>query len=288
MNPQRPERSAIRLPERLAARARDVLEGRCVPVFPRDAATVMLVRPAARARRGVEVYMLRRTSSMAFAAGAFVFPGGTVDARDFDKSMEWAVASHLDWAESLAEPLDVARALACAAVRETFEESGVLLAGPSADRLVADTTAGDWVDDRHRLLDRSISLAALLARHRLTLRADLLRPWSRWVTPVIEERRYDTRFFVAAMPRGQRTSYVDGEASADAWVRPEDAVEAGRRGDILLYPPTAVTLTELAACASVAEALARPAATSPRLPDVRLSEGAAWLCVPGFETYLPT
>src|SRR6516165_6039634 len=195
-------RPRIRLPGRMADRARDVLEGKTTPVAPRDAATVMLLRPSpgggqpappagpgapdtpagpdAPPGSGLQVYMLRRQSSMAFAPGAFVFPGGSVDARDAEIEVGWAVVS--------------------AAVRETFEECGVLLAGPTADTVVADTRGEDWEADRAALLARSVSLAGLLRRRGLVLRSDLLRPWARWITPVTEERRYDTRFFAAALP----------------------------------------------------------------------------------------
>jgi len=283
---------AIRLPRALAGRASDVLAGRVRPAVPRDAATVMLLRTARAATRhppdggpGLEVYMLRRKSSMAFAPGAFVFPGGSVDARDADEDVAWAGPDGTAWGRIFDAPADLARALVCAAVRETFEESGVLLAGPSAETVVADTTGDDWESDRNALLDRSISLAGLLARRRLVLRADLLRPWSRWITPIVEERRFDARFFAAAMPAGQRTRDVGGEAAQVAWVRPADAIAAGRNKEIVLWPPTAVTLAELAMCGTVAAALATPRQVSPLLPEITLSQGTPWLTVPGVQEY---
>jgi 8-oxo-dGTP pyrophosphatase MutT (NUDIX family) len=294
---------AIRLPRTLAGRASDVLAGRVTPAVPRDAATVMLLRTArvrtARAAAGhppdggpgtdgepgIEVYMLRRKSSMAFAPGAFVFPGGSVDARDADEDVAWAGPDATAWGRIFEAPDDLARALVCAAVRETFEESGVLLAGPSAGTVVADTSGDDWESDRNALLERSISLAGLLGRRRLVLRADLLRPWSRWITPVVEERRFDARFFAAAMPAGQRTRDVGGEAAQVAWIRPADAIAAGRSEEIVLWPPTAVTLAELALCGTVAAALATPRQVSPLLPEITLSEGTPWLTVPGGQEY---
>ena len=229
--------------------------------------------------------MLRRKSSMAFAPGAFVFPGGSVDARDADEDVAWAGPDVTAWGRIFDAPDDLARALVCAAVRETFEESGVLLAGPSAGTVVADTTGDDWESDRNALLDRSISLAGLLARRRLVLRADLLRPWSRWITPIVEERRFDARFFAAAMPPGQRTRDVGGEAAQVAWVRPAAAIAAGRNEEIVLWPPTAVTLAELAMCGTVAAALATPRQVSPLLPEITLTEGTPWLTVPGVQEY---
>lgn len=271
--------ASIRLPGELAESARAVLAGEQEPAVPRDAATVMLLRDHADA--GLEVYMLRRKSSMAFAPGAYVFPGGSVDERDADEQVSWAGPDAADWGRIFAAPPSLARALVCAAVRETFEESGVLLAGESADSVVADTTSDEWEADRQALLDRSLSLAEMLARRRLVLRSDLLRPWSRWITPVIEPRRFDARFFAAALPSGQRTRDVGGEASEVAWVKPAAAVSAGRRGEIRLFPPTAVTLSQLAECGDLTTVLAGHREVSPLIPEVQLREGAVWLTVPG-------
>jgi 8-oxo-dGTP pyrophosphatase MutT (NUDIX family) len=255
-----------------------VLSGAQEPAQPRDAATVMLLRQSAA---GPEVYMLRRQASMAFAAGAYVFPGGSVDARDADEEVAWTGPDAAEWGKVFDAPPALARALVCAAVRETFEESGVLLAGKSADSVIADTTSDDWETDRRALLDRSISLAEMLGRRRLVLRADLLRPWSRWITPVVEPRRFDTRFFAAALPAGQRTRDVGGEASEVAWVTPESALKAGERGEIRLFPPTAVTLSELAACGDLETVLAGPRQVAPIIPEVQIREGAVWLTAPG-------
>jgi 8-oxo-dGTP pyrophosphatase MutT (NUDIX family) len=274
----------IRVGGQLGQRALDILAGKQPPAQPRDAATVMLLRPVAASGAGdgeapLEVYMLRRKSSMAFAPGAYVFPGGSVDARDADEHVAWAGPEPAEWGRVFDAPPQQAAALVCAAVRETFEESGVLLAGPSAESVVADTTGADWEADRLALLDRSLSLAELLARRGLVLRSDLLRPWSRWITPVIEERRFDARFFAAALPAQQRTRDVGGEAAEVAWVSPADAIAMGRQREILLWPPTAVSLAELAACGNVESAL-RPRKIRPVLPEASVAEGAVWLTIP--------
>ena len=261
----------------LAGHAKEVMEGRAEPAVPRDAATVMLVRPAGGAGQpagGFEVYMLKRQSSMKFAPGAYVFPGGSVDPRDAEADLAWTGPGAAEWGGLLGVPPGLARALVCAAVRETFEESGVLLAGPSPDEVVADTTAEDWEADRHALLDRSQSLAGLLTRRGLMLRSDLLRPWSRWITPELERRRYDTRFFAAALPPGQRTRDVGGEAAGVAWVRPADAIAAGQRREIFLMLPTRITLGELDACGTVDGVLGARRQITPMRPEVTLtSEG---------------
>ncbi|MQA93854.1 MAG: NUDIX hydrolase [Streptosporangiales bacterium] len=265
------------------------MEGRTAPVDPRDAATVILLRDdrvgdgaGGSAGAGVLAYMLRRAASMAFAPGAYVFPGGGVDPRDRDREVGWAGPSPREWGETLnAEPA-AARALVCAAVRETFEESGVLLAGPTSDSVVDDTRDDSWEADRQALLDRSQSLAEFLQRRGLVLRSDLLRPWARWVTPVIEPRRYDTRFFVAAMPAGQRTRDVGGEADTVAWVRPAEALAAWRAREMMLLPPTAVTLNEVGACGSVGASLDadRTGAMAPRMPGIDKVGDKLWLTAP--------
>jgi 8-oxo-dGTP pyrophosphatase MutT (NUDIX family) len=276
------ESASFRLPGQLAGAAREIIAGNQQAATPRDAATVMLLRESAGR---LEVYMLRRKPSMAFAPGAMVFPGGSVDPRDADERVAWAGPDASEWGQIFDAPPDLARALVCAAVRETFEESGILLAGESADSVVADTTSEEWENDRRALLDRSLSLAELLGRRGLVLRADLLRPWSRWITPVIEPRRFDARFFAAALPAGQRTRDVGGEASAVAWIAPADALAAGRRKELALWPPTMVTLTELAACGDLDTVLTGPRQVAPIIPEVQMREGAVWLTVPGISDY---
>ncbi len=273
----------------MAAAVREVIEGKVEPVTPRDAATVMLLRPSGTGEagpgRGFEVYMLRRKPTMEFAPGAYVFPGGSVDQRDADEEVGWAGPDVSVWASLLGTSPELARALVCAAVRETFEESGVLLAGPAAHEIVADTTGDDWEADRQALLDRSVSLAELLARRGLIVRSDLLRPWARWITPAAEPRRFDARFFAAAMPPGQLTRDVGGEAAAVQWISPGGAIEAGRAGQIELWLPTAMTLAELADYPAVRDVLAAEREITPRLPELFVAQGQTWLSVPGDKEY---
>jgi len=274
-------RATIRLPDEFARRVREIMADGREPAAARDAATVVLLRPAAS---GFEVYLLRRRASMAFAPGAHVFPGGSVDPRDADADVAWAGPDPAEWARTLmpgsAGSAALARALICAAVRETFEESGVLLAGPTPGAVVADTRGDDWETDRHALVDRSLSLAGLLQRRRLVLRSDLLRPWARWITPAMERRRFDTRFFAAALPGRQRTRHVGGEADEVVWLEPAAAIGAARKGEISLMPPTAVTLAELSRHGSLAGVLAASGDMAPRQPEISVTADAAWLNIP--------
>jgi 8-oxo-dGTP pyrophosphatase MutT (NUDIX family) len=267
------------VPAEWAARALDLASHEAEPTAPRDAATVMLIRPAAGAGPGIEVYMLRRRQSMPFAPGASVFPGGSVDRRDTDARAGWDGPDVTEWSRWLGAPADLARGLLCAAVRETFEEAGVLLACRRPENITM-PAPGELEADRLALLDRSLSLAGLLARRGLRLRSDLLKPWARWITPAAETRRYDTRFFAAALPAGQQTADIREEADQVSWVRPAEVLAAAGRREVALMPPTAVTLAELAACPDVASVLAAPRDLEPRQPEVVLEDGQAWLVMP--------
>lgn len=235
------------LPDAFVAQARAYAEGTAAPAEPRDAATVVLLRDGLT---GPDVYLLRRQTSMAFAGGMCVFPGGGVDKRDFDDELVgrglWAGPTPAEWAARLGCEEPRARALVCAAVRETFEESGVLLAGAGPSEVVADTTGEEWEADRVALESRELSLTAFLERRALVLRTDLLGAWSGWLTPVFEPRRYRTWFFVARLPAGQVTRDVSTESSSVTWVPAAEAVRQVERGEILMLPPTWLTCLEVA------------------------------------------
>jgi 8-oxo-dGTP pyrophosphatase MutT (NUDIX family) len=232
----------VQLPPQLVDHARAFADGTKEPVEPRNAATVVLLRPGSS---GPEVYLLRRQTSMAFAGGMCVFPGGGVDPRDFDHATAWAGPTPADWASRLGTDEATARALVCAAVRETFEESGVLLAGDSADTVVADTTGEDWETDRAALEARELSFSEFLDRRGLVLRTDLLGVWAGWLTPVFEPRRYRTWFFVADLPEGQRTRDVSSESDQVTWLSAMQAVDDVEQEQILMLPPTYLTCLEV-------------------------------------------
>lgn len=220
------------------------------PIPVRPAATVMLVRDI-DTPTGLEVFLMRRHAAMEFAAGMTVFPGGGVDDRDRDAGLighgAWYGPEPRWWAERFGIADDLAEALVCAAARETFEESGVLFAGPAADPdgIVADASV--YHQARNELENRTLSFTDFLRGENLVLRADLLRPWSNWVTPKEERtRRYDTYFFVGALPEGQRADNENTESDQAGWARPEAAIEDFAAGRALLLPPTWSQLDSLA------------------------------------------
>ncbi|MQY14968.1 hypothetical protein SRB5_51440 [Streptomyces sp. RB5] len=264
-------------PDRIRALAR----GELTPVVPRRASTVLLLRP------GLDVYLLRRRASMAFAGGAYAYPGGSVDDRD-ERAVGWAGPSLAAWAGRLGVDTEAeAQAVVCAAVRETFEEAGVLLAGPSADEVVADTTGEDWEADRAALVARELSFADFLARRGLVLRSDLLGAWARWITPEFERRRYDTWFFVAALPEGQRTRNASTEADRTVWAAPADACAGYDRGELLMMPPTIAMLRDLTAYATPDAALAAAPARelAPVIARAAMVDGQLELTWPGHEEF---
>jgi len=213
----------------------------------------MLLRDA---DAGLEVFVLRRRASMPFAAGMHAFPGGAVDPRDVDDdALGWRGPAPDEWATRLGVPEAAARGFVCAAVRETFEESGVLLAS-TVDGVPAMPSGLDWEVARQSLVARELALSDLLASSGLVLRSDLLAPWAHWVTPRFEPRRYDTWFFLAALPEGQAALDVSGEADRVAWIHPSAAMAAAEAGEVAMLPPTWTVLEELTAHASVADALA--------------------------------
>jgi 8-oxo-dGTP pyrophosphatase MutT (NUDIX family) len=271
-----------RLPENLAAHAVSFAEGGGTPVEPRPASTVVLLRAGNGRPGGLEVYLLRRHVDMAFAAGMCVFPGGGVDKRDFDADIGWVGPTPEAWAGLLRTDEAFARALVCAAVRETFEESGVLLAGPTATTVVADTTGEDWETDRRRLEAREVSFTEFLERRGLRLRTDLLRLWGSWVTPVFEPRRFNARFFVAELPSGQVTRDVSTESDQVVWLPVRDAIRAVDDHQMLMLPPTYCTCLEMYAFAHPADVL--EAAETRELtviePEAQVGEDGAYLSIP--------
>ncbi len=245
----------------------------------RDAATVVLVRDG---DDSIEVFLQRRVKQMAFAGGMTVFPGGGVDARDADADLAWTGPDAAWWAEQFGTTDELAQALVCAAVRETFEECGVLLAS-RPDGSFADPTT--LRGEREKLVDKTISFAEFLRGHDLTLRTDLLRPLAHWITPKNEKRRYDTRFFLAAMPDGQIADDATSEADVARWVGAADAIDAWAAGRHFLLPPTWSQLTEVARFDSVSALLATERTIEPIEPSVSAGHGIRGLSFAGSDDY---
>jgi 8-oxo-dGTP pyrophosphatase MutT (NUDIX family) len=269
----------VSLPPQLVEDARAFADGTREPAEPRNAATVVLMRAGAE---GPELYLLRRQTSMAFAGGMCVFPGGGVDDRDFDHAVAWAGPPPEEWATQLGTDEATARALVCAAVRETFEESGVLLAGESEDTVVADTTGADWERDRAALEARELALTELLDRRGLVLRTDLLGVWAAWLTPVFEPRRYRTWFFVADLPEGQLTRDVSTESDSVSWMPAMRAVRDVEEERLLMLPPTYLTCLEVGQYddPDAVLAAARPRHVEMFTPQVEETDEGGVLTVP--------
>lgn len=225
-----------------------------VPV--RDAATVILLRDG---QRGIEAWLMTRATQMVFAAGMAVFPGGRVD--DADADLPFVTDSEFSAAQAMGCEPAQARALLGAAIRETFEETGVLLTAPSADLSVerAAVEAGE-----RRFGD-------VLREHGLRADPRSLYPWARWVTPAGEVRRYDTRFFVCALPDGAQPQDLTTESSSAGWFAPQDAIMLAERGELGLLPPTLVNLASVAQFATVTEAVATAAARALEPVQARLT-----------------
>ncbi|MGE0498205.1 MAG: NUDIX hydrolase [Ramlibacter sp.] len=242
---------------------------------PRASASIVLLRDGAA---GLEIFLLRRHGLSDVLGGAFVFPGGKVDAADATLD----AAAHLDQPAgtllaSLGEPtLDQAAAtgLYVAAVREAFEESGVLFAH-SADVMRAAA-----------LLREGHAFDEVLALMALRLQTRALVPWSRWITPVVpslQQKRFDTRFFVAALPAGQTALHDNRETTESTWLAPRAALELYWADQMALAPPQIMSLAHLSRHADVASVMAAARAKAPPViqPEPQEFEGSRMVCYPG-------
>jgi 8-oxo-dGTP pyrophosphatase MutT (NUDIX family) len=216
---------------------------RTTPVA-RPAASVILLRDG---QHGVEAWLMRRVVGMAFAGGMTVFPGGRVDASDSDPRIGTVGGDVAGLARRLGESVQDARAALVAAARELFEETGVLLSRPMPTIQTAEL--------RRQLEDRVVSFSAVLGAVGGVLDLDALYPWARWVTPESEPRRYDTHFYMAALPDGAEADDDTSEASAAHWLGIRAALAEAAAGTRLMLPPTLVMLRDLAAFDSVQRAL---------------------------------
>ena len=246
-----------------------------IPVRP--AATVMLVRDG---DDGLEVFMLQRTHGAAFARSQYVFPGGKVDDADHGDVFE-PICDGLDDGPA-SEQMGMERgglAWLVAAIRECFEEAGVLLArpvdSPDVIRFDEPDVAARFNEARHQVHDGSLSLAELCERERLMLLVDRMHLVDHWITPVGERRRFDTRFFVARAPEAQEPLHDDSETIASLWVRPADALRMWEAGELQMFPPTVVSLQFLEPHWTADAAMSAAAAVGvprPVLPKLRVDD----------------
>ena len=228
-----------------------------VPI--RAAATVMLVRD--HPINGLEVFMLQRTLAAVFAKGMYVFPGGRVDANDNEEQLE-AICDGLDdeEASALLGIPNGGLSYWVAAIRECFEEAGVLLARPTSSneliRFDTDTALQNRFNAaRHEIHDGKMSLVELCTTENLRLVTDNIHYVSHWITPLGEPRRFDTRFFIARAPEAQEPLHDDNETIASLWVSPIEALERHARGDLAMIPPTTSNLQFLAPHGTTTDAL---------------------------------
>ena len=222
----------------------------------RPASTVLLLRdnaagPDDNGRGEIEVFMMVRHHEIEFSSGALVFPGGSVDAGD----REIIALSEL-YTDS--EGLDAAAlAFRIGAIRETFEESGILLARPRGSKALVDARQAGRIEAEHRaaLADGKISFASILEQTSMVLALDQLVPYAHWVTPEGMSKRFDTWFFLAAAPPDQLGAH-DGKESTDSiWLSPREAVAGGESGRFKLPFPTTRNLIKLGKQPNVKAAL---------------------------------
>lgn len=240
-------------------------------VEAKPASTIMLLRDGAS---GLEVFMVVRHHQIDFASGALVFPGGRMEEAD--------VALARSEPHALIAPdLDVAaRSFRVAAIRETFEECGLLLARPEG--------AGGLIPaDRLRAIDRKVPFSEMLARERLVLAVDLLEPFAHWVTPTFMPKRFDTHFFLALAPHDQLIVHDGAEAVDSIWISPQQALDDGKRGRFKLVFATERNLWKLARWPDTASAIAA-ARSSPVvtvMPERVATESGQGLIIPAAADY---
>jgi 8-oxo-dGTP pyrophosphatase MutT (NUDIX family) len=269
-----------------------------MPVLARDAATVMLVRDTTDddGRPDVEVCMLRRNPASKFAAGAYVFPGGSVDPDD-SSAEATAICDGRDDVEASAILGIESGGLAfwVAALRGCFEESGVLVARRRSDsgrpgllEDLDDGTTARLVGYQHELNAGRMGIVEVCRQEGLLLAADAVHYVSHWITPEIAPRRFDTRFFVTTAPRGQDVRHDEGETIASLWIRPSEALARYRAAEIELLPPTVANFRALAGFTTSEEVMAWAATVTgvpTVLPIVEFDEGEVIVFRPGDEGY---
>lgn len=265
-----------------------------MPAVPRDAASVLVLRDA-HGGGGIEVLMVKRHSKSDFAADMHVFPGGALEECDCGEEAA-ALCAGLGREEAAsilggdAEP-SLSLGLFVAAIRETFEETGILLAYDPSGGLVdcRGEASVRYAGYREDLKAKRISFKEMVEREGLELAVDRLVYFARWITPEVSPIRFDARFFLAAAPLCQVALHDEVETTGHVWISPTEALERCRRGEFAMLPPTVVNLMSLERYASVEEALASAAAMEVTAVSPRVVEenGRMRLILPGDPAYQP-
>lgn len=212
------------------------------PATPRIASTVLLVKPDMSSSCGKKVFMMRRAKTMAFVPDAVVFPGGGSAPEDVHDSIDILGPDFDEWACVLGVSAMTAKAALVAAVRELFEETGVLLAGDASSLVRTVAAERKWEDARKRLEAHETTLSEVLRSNGLAVRGDLLFVRSHWMTPEFSQKRYDTFFFSAIMHEDQMLHCRTSESVRSGWADPNALIEEGLRGAVKLVPPTVYNL----------------------------------------------
>ncbi|MFN8017004.1 MAG: NUDIX domain-containing protein [Acidimicrobiales bacterium] len=258
------------------------------PVPLRDAATVLILRDGPD---GLEVFMLRRNLNSDFVGGAYVFPGGAVDEHDRHADLEPICQGRTDADASRRLGIDSGGlAFWVAAIRESFEEAGVLLAYDMDGIVDLDDEAGieRWAHHRQQVDDGQLTMVDLCRLEGLRLAVDGMHYFGHWITPEGAPRRYDTRFFLAAAPPNQTPLHDDHEVIANQWLRPVDAIAQVEAGELTMMPPTISSLKAIARFETAQEAL--DAATEITdvptiLPRIIAYDGGVRIVLPGDPAY---
>lgn len=243
------------------------------------AATLLLVRDAPR---GLEVFMVKRNHAIDFVPGAMVFPGGKVDPGDSDPTLAAACRGAGDLpAEAVA--------LRVAAIRESFEECGVLLAREAGSEALVDETRARAVDTEHRaaLCAGARAFAAIVADEALELAGDLPVHFAHWITPDVMPKRFDTHFFLVETPPGQNALHDGGESVDSVWITPEEAIDEEAADRLNIIFPTLMQLKKLSRYTNVEEAVSttRAAEVVTVLPRIEHGEGGPTLHIPAEADY---
>jgi 8-oxo-dGTP pyrophosphatase MutT (NUDIX family) len=242
------------------------------PATPAPSATILMLRDG---RDGLEVFMVVRHHQIDFASGALVFPGGKADPQDFDPGL-------IDYLDGAASD-DAMRAIQVSAIREAFEECGILLARePGHDGLISGARLAALEPYRTSLHNGETGLVEFVRKEHLHLACDRLVHFAHWVTPEMMPKRFDTHFFLAEAP-SDHLAVHDGKESVDSvWVRPGDVLEQAAAGTRTVIFPTLRNVEKLATFPTVADALSAAAASAVVrvLPWIERRDDGAWLCIP--------